>query len=80
VHGHGVAQVMEAGLPPIRLRPPNAGMLTKTTKDFFKLLERDGITPSRRKKGRARAGWLGQGLTRLAVCLKRHAQIRSNGD
>ena len=80
VDGHGVPEVMEAGLPPIRRRSPNAGMLPQTPKDFFKLLAGDGVATSRGKKSGARAGGLGQGLPCLAVGPKRLAQILSNGD
>ena len=78
--GHGVPEVMEAGLPPIRRRSPNAGMLPQTPKDFFKLLAGDGVATSRGKKSGARAGGLGQGLPCLAVGPKRPAQILANGD
>jgi hypothetical protein len=58
--GHGVPEVMEAGLPPFRRRAPNAGMLPQTPKDFFKLLAGDGGAAPRSKKSGAHAGGLGQ--------------------
>ena len=73
-------EVMEAGLPPIRRRSANAGMLPQTPKDFFKLLAGDGVAASRSKKSGARAGGLWQGLPCLAVGPQRPAQILSNGD
>src|SRR2546425_5206039 len=79
VDGHGVPEVMEAGLPPIRRRSPNAGMLPQTPKDFFKLLAGDGVAASRGKKSGARAGGLGQGFPRPAGGPQRPAQIPSQG-
>src|SRR2546422_10781368 len=75
VDGHGVPEVMEAGLPSLRRRSPNAGMLPQTPKDFFKLLAGDSVAATRRKKSGARAGGPGQGFPRLAGEPPRPAQI-----
>jgi len=80
MHGHGVPQVMEAGLPPVRRGPTNDSMVAETLKDFFKLLAGDGAAASRRKKRRASASRLGQGLACLAIGLKHRAQLHANGD
>jgi len=47
---------MEAGLPPIRRRSPNAGMLPQTPKDFFKLLAGESPLRAAKKAERAPAG------------------------
>jgi hypothetical protein len=80
MNGHAVAQVMWAGLPPIRRRSLNAGVLPQTRKDLFQLLEGDGLTASRGEKSRARAGRLRQQLSCLTVPFKHPTQIRSHGD
>ena len=80
VDRHGVAEVMQARLPAIRLRAPQPSMLPQTRKDFFELLARDRTTATRRKKSRVRAIGVGQRLPRLAVGLQRHAQVSTNGD
>src|SRR5438093_13311441 len=80
VDGHRVPQVMEAGLPPIGRRSHNAGMLTQTPKDFFKLLAGHGAPSARGKKRRVSTGRLGQGLSRCAVGFKCPAQHPAYGD
>ena len=80
MHRHGMPEVMEAGLPPICRGPTNGGMVAETLKDFFKLLAGDGAAASRRKKRRASASRLGQGLPCLAIGRQHRAQIQANGD
>src|SRR2546430_2725413 len=58
----------------------DAGMLTQTPKDFFKLLAGHGAPSARGKKRRVSTGRLGQGLSRCAVGFKCPAQHPAYGD
>ena len=79
VDGHGVPEVMEAGLPPFRRYRRMPACCRRRRKTFSSCWRETGVAASRGKKSGACAGGLGQGCPRLAVGRQHPAQILAGG-